>query len=90
MPKYVIESEIEGIGNSSSDDFKKAAQTSCDALREMGTDIQWMHSYVVQNKLFCIYISPNEKRIQEHAEKSGFPAHKISEISRILDPTTAE
>jgi len=90
MPKYVIERDIKGIGDSSNDDFKKAAQTSCKVLREMGTDIQWLHSYVAKNKLFCIYISPNEERILEHAKKSGFPADKIFEISRIVEPITSE
>lgn len=90
MPKYIIERDIEGIESSSNDEFKNAAQTSCDALREMGTDIQWLHSYVVKNKLYCIYIAPSEDRIKEHAEKSGFPAHKISKITRIVDPTTSE
>ena len=90
MPKYVIEREIEGVGGSSLEDFKGAAQTSCSVLREMGPEIQWLHSYVVDDKIYCIYIAPNEDMIKEHAQKGGFPVNKISKIHTILDPTTAE
>ena len=90
MPKYVIEREMEGVGSSSAEDFKNAAKTSCDVLRNMSSEIQWVHSYVVDNKIYCIYISPNEDMIKEHAQKGGFPVDKISEIQTIIDPTTAE
>jgi len=90
MPKYVIEREMEGVGSSSAEDFKNAAQTSCDVLRKMGPEIQWLHSYVVDDKIYCIYIAPNEELIKEHAEKGGFSVNKVSEIRTILDPTTAE
>ena len=90
MPKYVIEREIKGIGASTVEDFKNAAQTSCNVLREMGPEIQWLHSYVVDDKIYCIYIAPNEKMIREHAEKGGFPADKVSEVRTVLDPTSAE
>jgi len=90
MPKYVIEREIKGIGGSTVEDFKSAAQTSCNVLRKMGPEIQWLHSYVVDDKLYCIYIAPNEKMVREHAEAGGFPADKVSEVRTILDPTSAE
>lgn len=70
--------------------MKGAATTSCDVLRVMGSEIQWLHSYVTDNKIYCIYIAPNEDMIKEHAEKGKFPVNKISEVSTIIDPTTAE
>ncbi len=90
MPKYIIERDVPGIGNSSPEEFKVGAQSSCDVLRKMGPEIQWVHSYVVDDKIYCIYISPNEDMIKEHAQKSGFPADKISEVRTIVDPTTSE
>ena len=90
MPKYVIEREIPGIGNLSAQEVVGAAQKSCSVLGELGTDIQWLHSYVVDNKTFCVYIAPSEELIRQHAEKSGFPASKISQVKAIIDPTTAE
>jgi hypothetical protein len=90
MPKYVIEREIPGAGNLSADQLQGVAQTSCNVLREMGPEIQWVLSYVTGDKVYCVYISRNEEMIREHAQKGGFPANKISEIKTIIDPTTSE
>ncbi len=90
MPKYVIEREIPGAGKMSSEQLQAASQTSCGVLRKMGPQIQWQQSYVTGDKLYCIYISPNEEMIREHALQGGFPANRISEIKAIIDPTTAE
>jgi len=90
MPKYIIERNLPGIGNISIEDLKSAAQTSCDILRKMGPEIQWLHSYVADDTMYCIYIAPNENMIKQHAKDGGFPADKISKISKIIDPTTAE
>ena len=90
MPKYVIEREIPGAGNMSPEQLKAASQTSCGVLQKMGPQIQWQQSYVTGDKLYCIYISPNEEMIREHALQGGFPANRISEIKAIIDPTTAE
>lgn len=90
MPKYVIEREIPNIDQMSPDQMQGAAAQSCSALSAIGPQIQWIHSYVVENKSFCIYIAPNEETIREHAQRSGFPANKISEVKAIIDPTTAE
>ena len=90
MPKYVIEREIPGAGDLSNDQLKAVAQTSCDVLRSMGPEIIWQHSYVVQDKIYCVYIAPNEELIREHAMKGGFPANKVSKVSSIIDPATAE
>jgi hypothetical protein len=90
MPKYVIEREIPGAGNMSPEQLKAASQTSCGVLQKMGPRIQWQQSYVTGDKLYCIYIAPNEEMIREHASQGGFPANRISEIKAIIDPTTAE
>lgn len=90
MPKYVIERDIPGAGNLSSEDLKQSAKTSCDVLREMGPEIQWLHSYVTDDKIYCVYIAPNKEMVREHAEKGGFPVTKISEVHSIIDPTTSE
>ncbi len=90
MPKFVIEREVPGVGNSSKEDLAGMSKKSCDILRVMGPEIQWVHSYVTGDKIYCVYISPDEKTILEHAEKGGFPANKISKIYDTLDPTTAE
>ena len=90
MPKYVIEREIPGAGNLSPQELQSASQTSCNVLRKMGPDIQWVQSYVTGDKLYCIYIAPNEEMIREHAREGGFPANSISEIKTIIDPTTSE
>ena len=90
MPKYVIEREIAGAGNMSASELQGASQTSCNVLNKLGTDIQWVQSFVTGDKLYCIYIAPNEELIRQHASESGFPANKISEIKAVIDPTTAE
>jgi hypothetical protein len=90
MPKYVIEREIPGAGQLSQSELQGVAQTSCNALRSMGPEIQWIQSYVTGDKIYCIYIAPNEEMIREHAKQGGFPANRISEIKSVIDPTTAE
>ncbi|CAN5314756.1 hypothetical protein BH09BAC4_BH09BAC4_02690 [soil metagenome] len=90
MPKYVIEREIPGAGNLSADELKGISQTSCGVLMTMGPQIQWLQSYVTGDKIYCIYIAPNEEMIREHAKQGGFPANSVSEVSTIIDPTTAE
>ena len=90
MPKYVIEREIPGAGKLSSADLKNISQTSCGVLSKMGSQIQWIHSYVTGDKIYCVYIAPNEEIIRQHAQQGGFPANRVSEIKSIIDPTTAE
>jgi hypothetical protein len=90
MPQYVIEREMPGAGQLSADDIKMASQTSCNVLGELGPQIQWVHSYVTDNKLYCLYRAPNEDIIREHARRGGFPVNKISQVRRTIDPTTAE
>jgi hypothetical protein len=90
MPKYVIEREIAGAGNMSPQELQGASQKSCSVLRNLGPQIQWVHSYVTADKLYCVYIAPNEEMIREHAQQGGFPANRISEIKTMIDPTTAE
>jgi hypothetical protein len=90
MPKYVIERELPGAGQLSPQQLQAVSQTSCGVLRKLGPEIQWVHSYVTQDKIYCIYIAPNEALIREHATQGGFPANRISEISSTIDPTTAE
>ena len=90
MPKFVIEREMPGAGSLTPQQLHAASQTSCGVLREMGPQIQWLHSYVTDDKVYCIYIAPNEAAVREHAQKGGFPANRISEVREIIDPTTAE
>ncbi len=90
MPKYVIERELPGAGNLSKQDLTAISQKSCGVLGELGPKIQWVESFVTQNKIYCVYIAPNEEIIKEHASKGGFPANSIEEIKIIIDPTTAE
>lgn len=90
MPKYVIERELPGAGQIPAADMQGIAQKSCDILQELGPQIQWLESYVTDDKLYCIYIAPNAEMVKKHAEKGGFPANKISQIVRIIDPTTSE
>jgi hypothetical protein len=90
MPKYLIEREIPGAGKLSPDQLKAISQKSCGVLNSLGPQIQWIHSYVTGNKIYCVYRSPNEALVREHASQGGFPANKISEITSIIDPTTAE
>jgi hypothetical protein len=90
MPKYVIEREIPGLGSWSNDQLKAASQTSCNVLNRLGPQIQWLHSYVTGDKLYCVYIAPNEDIIREHAKQGGFPANRISQVKGMIDPTSAE
>lgn len=90
MPKYVIEREIPNAGNLTPEQLKEISNTSCDVLRAMGPEIQWKHSYVTNDKIYCVYIAPNEAMIREHASKGGFPANRISVVTDIIDPVTAE
>lgn len=90
MPKYVIEREIPGAGNFSTEQLKAISQTSCGVLRNMGPQIQWVHSYVTGDKIYCVYIAPNEEMVREHAKQGGFPANMVSEVKTMIDPTTAE
>ena len=90
MPQYVIEREMPGVGSLGLEDLKAASQTSCSVLRDLGPQIQWVHSYVTDNKIYCVYRSPNEDMIREHAERGGFPANSIKQVRNVIDPTTAE
>jgi hypothetical protein len=90
MPKFVIEREIPGAGSLSPQELQAISQTSCGVLQQMGPSIQWLHSYVTGDKIYCVYIAPNEERIREHAQQGGFPANRISEIKSVIDPSTAE
>ena len=90
MPKFLIEREIPGAGNLSPQELQGVAQTSCGVLQKMGPQIQWVQSYVTGDKVYCVYIAPNEELIREHATQGGFPANRVSEIKSVIDPTTAE
>lgn len=90
MPKYVIEREIPGAGKLTAGQLKAISQTSCGVLSKMGPQIQWVNSYVTGDKIYCIYIAPNETMVREHAAQGGFPANSVSEVAAIIDPTTAE
>ncbi len=90
MPKYLIEREIPGVGNLSTIELQAISQKSCNVLRNMGPEIQWVQSYVAGDKIYCVYIAPNADMIKEHAKQGGFPANQISEVKTIIDPTTSE
>jgi len=90
MPKYVIEREVAGAGKLSPAELQSISQKSCGVLREMGTAIQWVHSYVTDDKIYCVYIAPSEAAVREHAQRGGFPANRISQVKSIIDPTTSE
>jgi len=90
MPKFLIEREIPGAGDLSSDELRAISQKSCGVLRGMGPQIQWVESYVTGDKIYCVYIAPDEAAVREHAAQGGFPANRVSEIKRMIDPTTAE
>ena len=90
MPKYVIEREIPGAGNLSAEQLHAISQTSCGVLSNLGPSIQWVHSYVTDNKIYCIYNAPNEEMVREHAKQGGFPANSVARVHSIIDPTTAE
>ncbi|MDP2324996.1 MAG: DUF4242 domain-containing protein [Gammaproteobacteria bacterium] len=90
MPKYVIEREIPGAGKLTAADLQGISAKSCSVLRELGPSIQWVESYVTDDKIYCVYIAPNEALVREHARQGGFPANKVSEVKTVIDPTTAE
>jgi cell division inhibitor SulA len=90
MPKYVIEREIPGAGKLTDDQLQGISQKSCGVLMKLGPQIQWVQSYVTGDKIYCVYIAPNESMVREHAKQGGFPATRVSEVTRIIDPTTAE
>lgn len=90
MPKYVIEREIPGAGSLSPETLQAISQKSCGVLKDLGPEIQWIHSYVTANKIYCVYIAPNEAMVREHASQGGFPANSVAEVKTIIDPTTAE
>jgi uncharacterized protein DUF4242 len=90
MPKYVIERDFPGIGNATRDQVRTISQKSCGVLNKLGPTIQWLHSYVTADKIYCIYIAPDEKMVREHAEQGGFPANRVSEVKLMIDPTSAE
>jgi hypothetical protein len=90
MPKYVIEREIPGAGSMSPETLHAIAQTSCGVLQKLGSSIQWVQSYVTGDKIYCVYIAPNEELVREHARQGGFPANSVAEVKAIIDPTTAD
>lgn len=90
MPKYVIEREIPAAGKFSAEQLRAISQTSCNVLNKMGPQIQWVNSYVTDNKIYCVYIAPNEEMVREHASQGGFPANSVSKVLSTIDPTTAE
>jgi len=90
MPKYVIEREIPEAGKLSGEQLQAISQKSCGVLKELGPQIQWVQSYVTDDKIYCVYIAPNEELVREHAKQGGFPANRVSEVKQVIDPTTAE
>lgn len=90
MPKYVIERDIPGAGKLSADELKAVSQKSCGVLRNLGPQIQWVQSFVTADKIYCVYIAPNEAMVLEHAKQGGFPANRVSEVAAVIDPTTSE
>jgi len=90
MPRYVIERDIPGAGKLGAQELQAISQKSCGVLNAMGPRIQWQHSYVTDDKVYCVYIAPDEATVREHAQQGGFPANRVSEVRTIIDPTTAE
>jgi hypothetical protein len=90
VPKYIIERNTPGAGQLTATELQQISQKSCCVLSEMGPQIQWLESFVTADKIYCIYIAPNEQAVKEHAEKGGFPANSIAEIKTMIDPTTSE
>jgi hypothetical protein len=90
MPKYVIEREIPGAGKMTDDQLREVAQKSCDVLRKLGPEIQWHESYVTDDKIYCVYIAQNPEIVRQHAKQGGFPADRVSEVRKVIDPTTSE
>jgi hypothetical protein len=89
MRRYIIEREIPGAGKMTPDQLQGVSQKSCDVLKKLGPQIQWVQSYVTGDKVYCVYLAPNEEIIREHARQGGFPANRVSEVTTIIDPTTA-
>ena len=90
MPKYIIERNLPGAGDLGDDQIQGISQKSCDVLSNLGSQIQWVESFVTDDKIYCVYIAPNEAMIEKHAKEGGFPADKISKVRRMIDPTSAE
>jgi Protein of unknown function (DUF4242) len=90
MPKYVIEREIPNAGKLSQSELQAISQESCGVLRNLGSPIQWVQSYVTDDKVYYVYVAPNEEMVREHAKQGGFPANRVSEVKSVIDPTTAE
>ena len=90
MPKYVVERELPGAGKLSQDELHGIAMKSCDVLRELGPQVQWLHSYVTDDKIYCVYIAPDADVVRQHAEMGGFPANSVAQVRTIIDPTTSE
>jgi len=90
MPKFVIERSIHGVGAKSPEEIQAISQKSCSVLRQLGPEIQWLQSFVTDNKLYCVYIAPNEEMIREHARLGGFPVNSISQVRKVLDPSSVE
>ena len=90
MPKYVIEREMPGAGELTSEQLHEISQKSCSVLNQLGPQIQWVESYVTDDKIYCVYIAPSEEMVREHASRGGFPANRVSKVKTIIDPTTAE
>ncbi len=90
MPKFLIEREIPGAGNLTPEQLQGISQKSCGVLQSMGPRIQWLESFVTGDKIYCVYIAPDEGAVREHAERGGFPANRVSKIVRMIDPTTSE
>ncbi len=90
MPKYVIERDFSGAGKLSAQELGDMSKKSCDVLSEMGSEIQWVHSYITDDKVYCVYIASNEDLVRKHGEKGGFPIKQISEVKTVIDPTTSE
>jgi Protein of unknown function (DUF4242) len=90
MPKFVIERELPGAGRLSTDELKSISQQSCSVIRHLGPEIQWVESFVTDDKIYCVYIAPSEELIRRHAAEGGFPANRISAVRTMIDPTTAD
>ena len=90
MPRFLIERAIAGAGRLTADELRAVAQTSCGVLRELGPDIQWVQSYVTDDKIYCVYVAPDAELVREHARRGGFPADSVAEVRAGIDPTTAE
>ena len=90
MPKYIIERELPGAGALTAEQLQAIAQKSCSVLRAMGPQIQWVQSYVTGDKIYCVYVAPNEQAVRDHAQQGGFPANRVSRVTAVIDPMTAE